>query len=56
MLGRSALCVKVPSDPVTFFKNDAYFLDFCAQNYLLIIFSLNPYLTPKSPAFWDSKE
>ena len=29
--------------PSYFFINDAYFLDFCAQNYPLIFFNLNPF-------------
>ena len=28
--------------PRYFFNNEAYFLDFCAQNYPLVFFSLNP--------------
>ena len=28
---------------VTFFNNDAYFLDFCAQKFPLIFFNLNPF-------------
>ena len=39
--------------PIYIFSNYAYFLDFCAQKFLLIF--LKSFLTSKSPAFWGFK-
>ena len=44
LLGRYALCIKVTSDPVTFFNKDAYVLDFCTQNYPLIFSNFKSFL------------
>ena len=41
MLGRTALCINVFSDQITFFNNNAYFLDFRAQKFPLIFFNVN---------------
>ena len=41
--------------PIYVFNNYAYYLDFCAQKFLLIFLNLNPFLTSTSPAFWGFK-
>ena len=41
LLGRSALCIKVSSDPI--FDNGDFFSDFRVQKFPLIFFDLNPF-------------
>ena len=43
MLGRSALCIQVSSDPITFLITMFIFLDFRAQKNPFDLFNLNPF-------------
>ena len=51
LLRRTALCIKVFSDPITFLITMLIFLDFCAQKFPLIFFNVIPFSNQQAMHF-----